>query len=57
MALEKLYTVDEVANYFNVQKKTVYLWTSKGLLVSEKIGKKIYVRESEIESFIERRKK
>lgn len=57
MALEKLYTVDEVAKYFNVQKKTVYLWISKGLLVSEKIGKKIYVRESEIESFIERRKK
>lgn len=57
MALEKLYTVDEVAKYFNVQKKTVYLWTSKGLLFSEKIGKKIYVRESEIESFIERRKK
>jgi len=50
MDLKKsLYRVDEVAEYFNVNRSTVYRWIDNGVLKSEKYVKTIRISRESIE--------
>ena len=52
-ALERLYTVDQVAELFSLKKKTIYTWAEKRRIPSYRIGKALRFRESELREFIE----
>jgi len=54
MELKKsLYRVDEVAEYFNVNRSTVYRWIDNGVLKSEKYVKTIRISRESIEQLRE----
>ena len=54
MDLKKsLYRVDEVAEYFNVNRSTVYRWIDNGVLKSEKYVKTIRISRESIEQLRE----
>ena len=53
MALEKLYTVAEVADYLRVSKNTIYLYISKGKLKSVSVEGVVRIRESDLQAFVE----
>ena len=46
-----LLRVDEVAEYFNVSNKTIYLWIDHGLLIAEKYKGIIRIPKEAITSF------
>lgn len=51
-----LLRVDEVAQYFDVSRSTVYLWIDHGILVAEKIRGVVRIpRESVVECRISSR--
>lgn len=50
--MEKLYTVEEVADYLRVAKMTVYRWIYSGKLKSTKIAELHRISEKDIEDFI-----
>ncbi|MCH7765055.1 MAG: helix-turn-helix domain-containing protein [Acidobacteria bacterium] len=52
-ALERLYTVEQVAELFSLKKKTLYAWAEQGRIPCFKIGKALRFRESELREFIE----
>lgn len=41
-------TIEEVVEIFKVHFRTVYLWIRKGQMKAVKIGKRLYVSDSEI---------
>lgn len=41
-------SVEEVANELSVAKLTVYNWIKKGMLPADKIGRKFYIKRSEL---------
>ena len=45
---EKLYTRKEVIKKFNVCSATLWRWSKLDLIVSQKIGNRVYYSESEI---------
>jgi excisionase family DNA binding protein len=54
MELKKsLYRVDEVAEYFNVNRSTIYRWIDNGVLKSEKYVKTIRISRESIEQLRE----
>jgi len=50
--MEKLYTAQEVAEYFKVKVTTVWLWFRKGKLNYVMIGGKKMVKESQLQEFV-----
>lgn len=46
-----LLRVDEVATYFDVTEKTIYLWIDHGLLEAEKYKRVIRITRASIEKF------
>ena len=46
-----LLRVDEVASYFDVTEKTIYLWIDHGLLAAEKYKRVIRVTRESIAQF------
>jgi len=52
--LERLYTVQEVAEYLKVCKKTVYNWIELGRLRAVQCEKAIRIPESAIVEFLEK---
>ena len=53
---EKLYTVDEVADYLRVKKSFVYLLTRQGLIDFIKMGKYCRFEKKSIDKFLQQRK-
>lgn len=51
--MEKLYTAQEVADYFRVKKTTVWGWFRNGTMNFVVIGRKKMVKENEVKRFIE----
>ena len=45
---EKMYSIDEVAEKFNVSDTTLWRWSKQGLITRKKIGNRIYYPETEI---------
>lgn len=49
--MDKLYTVEEVANVLNVPINTVRIWLRKGILKGIKLGKYWRVKEAQLQEF------
>jgi excisionase family DNA binding protein len=50
---KRLWTVNEVADYFKVSNRTVYRWISEGLLPVIRIGgHTTRIRQEDLETFI-----
>lgn len=47
---KELLRVDEVASYFDVSNRTVYLWIDNGILEAEKIGGTIRIPRESVEA-------
>lgn len=47
--LEPLWTIEQAAEYFGLNKMTVYRWISKGKIKSIKLGNRVRIPRSEIE--------
>lgn len=47
--LEPLWTVDQAAAYFNMNRMTIYRWITRGKIKSTKIGNRVRIPRSEIE--------
>lgn len=45
---KSLFRPDEVADYFNISRSTVYLWIDHGILKAEKIGGTIRISREAI---------
>lgn len=49
---DKILNVPEIAEFFGVTKKTVYLWCKEGNLPAFKIGQEWMVRQSDLQKMI-----
>lgn len=47
--MEKMYSLSQVAEIFSVTRQTVLNWVKSGHIHAVKVGRKWFVRESEIE--------
>jgi PTS system nitrogen regulatory IIA component len=56
MADERLMSVQETAEYLNVNISTVYMWSQKGQMPAMKIGKMWRYRRSEIDAWLNSRR-
>jgi excisionase family DNA binding protein len=48
--LDRLYTREEAANYFRISLPTLNNWSKSGILISYRLGNRVYYKQSEIES-------
>lgn len=49
---DKILNVKEIAKFFGVSRKTVYLWCQKSYLPAFKIGQEWMVRQSDMQKTI-----
>ena len=49
---DKLFSIDEAAEFLNLARQTLYGFTSKRLIPFIKRGKKLYFRKSELEKWL-----
>lgn len=52
MGADKILNAAEIAKFFGVSKKTVYLWCKEGNLPAFKIGQEWMVRQSDLQKMI-----
>ena len=52
--MNRLLSVEEVADLLGVRKSTIYAWVSEGYIPHCKVGKFLKFREKKIEEWIER---
>ena len=57
MTEEKYYTIEEIAKMLKVAYLTVYRWIQDGKLVAYKAGKQYRIKESDLNKFVEKKKK
>lgn len=50
--MEKLLTIQEVANYLKVSRSTVWRWCNQGKLLAYKAGRGWRVRQSDLEKML-----
>ncbi len=50
--MEKLLSVQDVANLLNIKPMTIYLWAEQGRLKSVKFGRLLRFKEADIKDFI-----
>jgi len=55
--MEQLLTIEEVSRLLKVKKSTIYHWTSAGFVPHTKVGRFIRFRTSEIERWLQERKR
>jgi len=48
----KVYTLDELAAFFGVTKRTIYNWRDEGRLPLTIIGSKSYMTEAQLQEFL-----
>jgi excisionase family DNA binding protein len=49
---DKILTVPEIAKFFGISKKTVYIWCKDGNLPAFKIGQEWMLRQSDLQKMI-----
>ena len=54
-ALQRLMTVEEIADYLQVKPSTIYQWTHTGFIPHVKIGNPVKFKMSQIDRWIEKR--
>jgi len=55
--MEKLLKIEQVADLFQISKRTIYDWTHTDYIPHYKFRKGVRFRPSEVERWLERRKK
>ncbi len=56
MAAERIYTIDEVAEYLGFHRETISRWIRTGELTASKLGKKEYrIRQSDLDDLMQRK--
>jgi len=53
--MDKLLTVEEMAEYLNLKPSTIYQWTHQGFIPHIKLGSRVRFRMSQIEKWLESR--
>ena len=53
--MEKLLTVEEIADYLRVQPSTIYQWTHQGYIPHIKLGSFVRFRVSQVDKWLESR--
>jgi excisionase family DNA binding protein len=56
-ALQRLMTVNEIAEYLQVKPSTIYQWTHQGYIPHVKLGNRVRFRLSQIDVWIEKKAK
>ena len=51
--MDRLLTVEEIAELLGVKKSTVYAWVSEGYMPHCKVGKCLRFREKTVEAWVE----
>ena len=49
---EKLYTINEIIDLFKITRPTVYNWIDAGYLTAKRVGRRVYIRQSEVEKLL-----
>lgn len=52
---ERVYTIDQVADWLGFNRKTVKIWIERGELVASKLGQQYRIRESDLFDFMRRK--
>ena len=55
--MEKLLTINDLSNLLQVSKRTIYQWTHTGFIPHYKLPRGVRFRPSEVEKWIQKRKK
>ena len=55
--VEKLSTVQEIAQRFRVSEKTVYRWVNSGEVEAIQLGRRLLFEESEVKRFMDLRRR
>jgi len=53
--MDKLLTVEEIAEYLSLKPSTIYQWTHQGFIPHIKLGSRVRFRMSQIEKWLESR--
>lgn len=53
--MQKLLTVEEIADYLQVKPSTIYQWTHQGFIPHVKLGNRVRFRLSRVDRWIEKR--
>jgi excisionase family DNA binding protein len=53
--MQKLLTVEEIADYLQVKPSTIYQWTHQGFIPHVKLGNRVRFRLSQVDRWIEKR--
>ena len=53
--MQKLLTVEEIADYLHVKPSTIYQWTHQGFIPHVKLGNRIRFRLRQVDRWIEKR--
>jgi excisionase family DNA binding protein len=51
----KLYTIKEVADFLHVTPQSIRLWIKAGKLKATRIGRPIYIKESDYKEFVNKK--
>ena len=52
MTIEKLYSVDEIADLLKINILTIYKWIKEKKVKAHKIGKRFYIKESDLQALL-----
>lgn len=53
--MQKLLTVEQIAEYLQVKPSTVYQWTHQGYIPHVKLGNRVRFRVSQVDRWLERK--
>jgi len=53
--MDKLLTVEEIAEYLSLKPSTIYQWTHQGFIPHVKVGNRVRFRINHIEKWLESR--
>ena len=46
---DELWTIEDVQKYFGCAKTSIYKWRNQGLIVSHRLGRKVYYKKDELQ--------
>ncbi len=53
--MQKLLTVEEIAEYLQVRPSTIYQWTHQGFIPHVKLGNRVRFRLSQVDRWVEKK--
>ena len=55
MPTERVYTLDQAAEWLGFNRKTIVKWIESGELIASRLGKEYRIRQSDIDDFMRRK--